>query len=382
MKPRNCGSQSSDPTNTLEIGDSPFPSEETLVMDRTDLKQRETEQALLAAIVNSSEDAIVSKDLNGIVTSWNQAAERIYGWKAEEIIGKSKALVIPPDLPNELSFILERIKAGERVEHYETNRVRKDGTRIDVAISVSPVINAHGQIMGAATIVRDITERKRIERELQQKHAEVDALNERLRRAMTETHHRVKNNLQVIAAMIEMQMLEHIAEKVVPLEDYRQLKAHIHTLAIIHDLLSASVKEDEDAQRVSVKDVLDNLLPMLEQTAWNKAVHYSIEDARLTSKLCVSLALILNELAANALKHGNQEADILFQVDGATAQLVVSDDGPGFPADFDPLQAAHMGLELVESLVRADLKGRSTYTNRPEGGGRVVVTFFLPPNVE
>ena len=171
-----------------------------------------------------------------------------------------------------------------------------------MAISVSPVNTPQGQIIGAATIVRDITERKRIERELQQKHAEVEALNVRLRRSMIETHHRVKNNLQIISAMIEMQMLEHKAEKTVPLEDYQQLKAHIHTLAIIHDLLSASIKEDEDAQRVSVKAVLDKLLPMLEQTAWNKAVRYSIDDAKLTSKLCVSLALILNELVTQCLQ--------------------------------------------------------------------------------
>lgn len=238
-----------------------------------DGKHQVTEQALLAAIVTSSEDAIVSKDLNGIVTSWNAAAERIYGWKAEEIVGKSKGLVIPPDLPNELEFILDMIKAGERIEHYETQRIRKDGRVIEVAISVSPVNDPQGHSIGAATIVRDITERKEIERELRQKQLEVEALNIRLQRSMAETHHRVKNNLQVIAAMIEMQMLDHNAETTVPMENYHQLKSHVHTLAIVHDLLSSSVKEDGDAQRVSVKAVLDKLLPMLERTAWKKAVH-------------------------------------------------------------------------------------------------------------
>jgi PAS domain S-box-containing protein len=345
----------------------------------TDLQRRGTEQALLAAIVSSSEDAIVSKDLDGIVTSWNRAAERIYGWKAEEIIGKSKGLVIPPDLPNELPSILEKIRAGERIEHYETSRIRKDGRRIEVTISVSPVRNTEGQITGAATIVRDITERKRIERELHQKHSEVESLNVRLRRFMAETHHRVKNNLQIISAMIEMQMLEHKDERTVPLEEYGQLKAHIHTIAVIHDLLSASIKEDEDVQRVSVKAVLEKLLPMLEQTAWNKAVRYSIDEAKLTSKQCVALSLILNELVTNALKHGRKEADVVFQIKGAQARLEVWDDGPGFPEGFDPIEASHMGLELVESLVRADLKGHSLFSNRPEGGGRVVVTFPLPP---
>jgi PAS domain S-box-containing protein len=340
----------------------------------------EAEQALLAAIVSSSEDAIVSKDLDGIVTSWNAAAERIYGWKAEEIIGKAKALVIPPSRPNELTTILERIKAGQRIEHFETQRIRKDGRIIEVAISVSPILDLQGRVTGAATFVRDISERRRTERELQYRQAEVEALNIRLRHAMRETHHRVKNNLQVISAMIEMQMLEHRGEKSIPLEDYSQLKTHIHTLAIVHDLLSAGIKEMEDTQRVSVKAVLDKLLPMLQQTAWNKAVRYSIDDAGLTSKLCVSLTLILNELVTNALKHGKTETEVIFHSDGAKAQLEVSDDGPGFPEGFHPLKDANMGLELVESLVRTDLNGRSIYGNRPEGGGRVVVTFLLPPD--
>ncbi len=352
------------------------------MIDRSDSNPLFNEQAFLAAIVNSSEDAIVSKDLNGIVTSWNRAAERIYGWKAEEIIGKSKALLIPPDLPNELPTILQKVRAGEQIEHYETRRVRKDGNLIDVEISVSPVNDPAGRIIGAATIVRDISARKQTERELQQKHAEIEALNVRLRRFMAETHHRVKNNLQLIAAMIEMQMLAYQGEKVVPLEDYRQLKAHIHTLAVVHDLLSASIKEDEDAQRVSIKAVLDRLLPMLAQTAWNKAVHYCIDEAMVTSKVCVSLALIMNELVTNAFKHGNKEADVLFHVDRAQAQLIVSDDGPGFPEGFDPMDAAHLGLELVENLVLADLRGQSTYSNRAEGGGQVVVTFMLPPEDE
>jgi len=120
----------------------------------------------LAAIVASSDDAIVSKDLNGIVTSWNAAAERIYGYSAEEIVGKSKAVVIPPELPDELSSILDKIRAGERIEHYDTVRRRKDGARIPLSVSVSPVRDAGGQIIGAATIARDISERKQLERRL------------------------------------------------------------------------------------------------------------------------------------------------------------------------------------------------------------------------
>jgi PAS domain S-box-containing protein len=230
-----------------------------------------------------------------------------------------------------------------------------------------------------AMLFRDITAARRSERILRDHVEEIAALNARLQRAMTETHHRVKNNLQMIAAMIEMQMQEHRAEQTMPIEEFAQLKTHIHTLSIVHELLTQSMKEAEDDQRVSTQAVLDQLLPMLHQTAWNREVRFTVEEVRLTAKQCVALALVLNELVTNALKHGHQEAEVFFRVEGAQAMLDVLDDGPGFPAGFDPMQAANMGLELVESLIRTDLKGRSRYETRPKGGGRVLVSFPLPP---
>ncbi len=223
-----------------------------------------------------------------------------------------------------------------------------------------------------------IIERAQADKTLQDRAAEISALNARLQHSMTETHHRVKNNLQVVSAMIEMQMQEYETENAVPLEQYRQLKAHIHTLAIVHDLLTKSVKEEEDAQRVQAKTVLDKLLPMLQQTAWNQLITYSVEEARLSSKQCIALSLVLNELVSNALKHGGKEANVNFCIEGEYAVLEVCDDGNGFAPDFNPRRAANMGLELVESLVRTDLKGTACYDTRPEGGGRVTVTFALP----
>src|SRR5687767_9650680 len=120
--------------------------------------------AFLAAIVESSVDAIKTKTLDGTLTFWNRACERMYGYTAAEAIGRNVSLVIAPERPNELTEILTRIVAGERVEHYETERVRKDGARIDVSISVSPIRNDAGKVIGAATIARDVTERKRSER--------------------------------------------------------------------------------------------------------------------------------------------------------------------------------------------------------------------------
>ena len=223
-----------------------------------------------------------------------------------------------------------------------------------------------------------IIERAQADKKLKDRAQEISALNARLQHSMTETHHRVKNNLQVVSAMIEMQMQEYETENAVPLEQYRQLKAHIHTLAIVHDLLTKSVKEEEDAQRVSAKAVLDKLLPMLQQTAWNQSIGFSVSEASLSSKQCIALALVLNELVSNALKHGDKKAEVTFRVEGECAVLEVCDDGDGFPESFDPRRAANMGLELVESLVRTDLRGKSRYETRHEGGGRVTVTFALP----
>ena len=115
----------------------------------------------LASIVGSCDDAILTIDLDGIITSWNAAAERLYGYTVEEAIGKPTAMLIPPNRRDEEPAIFERIKRGERVEHYETVRQRKHGSLIDVSLTISPVRNAQGKIIGASKVFRDITERKR-----------------------------------------------------------------------------------------------------------------------------------------------------------------------------------------------------------------------------
>ncbi len=117
-------------------------------------------ESLLAALVDSSDDAIVSKSLDGTVLSWNSAAERVYGYAAGEIIGRPITILISPDRPDEMPEILDRIRRGERVEHYETVRIRKDGNRIAISLSVSPIHDSEGRTVGASSIARDVTERK------------------------------------------------------------------------------------------------------------------------------------------------------------------------------------------------------------------------------
>ncbi len=122
--------------------------------------------SLLAAIVESSDDAIIGKTLDGIITSWNRGAENLYGYSAEEAKCKPVSILMPPNRADELGKIIESIKRGERVQHYETQRMRKDGTIIEVSLTVSPIRDSTGRIIGASTIARDITERKRLEEEL------------------------------------------------------------------------------------------------------------------------------------------------------------------------------------------------------------------------
>jgi len=129
--------------------------------DVTERRRAEEARSQLAAIVESSDDAIVGKTLDAIVTTWNAGAERLYGYTPDEAVGKSVDLVMPPDRPDELSSLMQKLGRGERVEDYETVRVRKDGRRVDVALTISPVKNAAGEIIGASTIARDISERKR-----------------------------------------------------------------------------------------------------------------------------------------------------------------------------------------------------------------------------
>jgi PAS domain S-box-containing protein len=337
--------------------------------DITEQKQAEQARAHLVAIVRSSDDAIISKDLNGIITSWNPAAERIYGYRADEVLGKSKSLLIPPEMPDELPNILRKIRAGERIELYETVRVRKDGKRIHLSMSVSPVFDAGGRIAGASTIARDISERLR---HLQ----EIEALNARLRRSLQETHHRVKNNLQVISALADIQM-EH-DQAMVPVAALARIGQHTRSLAAVHDLLTQEAKADGSTDSISTQATLDKLIPLLQATTGGRRITYMVEDFRLPVREGASLALLISELISNAVKHGRLDIELTLTRRGDSALLEVYDDGPGFPPDFDWREAANTGMELIDSTGRHDLHGTISYQNRPEGGAHVVVTFPVP----
>lgn len=146
--------------------------------DFTERKQAERTTGLLAAIVDSSDDAVISKNLDGTITTWNTGAQRIFGYSAEEAIGRQITMLIPPDRLSEETIILERLKRGERIDHYETIRLRKDGIPLHISLTISPVKDGHGRIIGASKIARDITERKQVEQALAERALLLDLSND------------------------------------------------------------------------------------------------------------------------------------------------------------------------------------------------------------
>jgi len=148
--------------------------------DVTVRKRAERSTGLLAAIVDSSDDAIISKNLNGVITSWNRGAERLFGYTAEEAIGQHITLIIPADRRNEETEILARLRRGERIDHFETVRVRKDRTLLDISLTISPLKDLNGNVTGASKVARDITERKRAEQALRDSENRLRSLSERL----------------------------------------------------------------------------------------------------------------------------------------------------------------------------------------------------------
>ena len=205
--------------------DGKFVHSRCFTRDITEHKWAQDADALLSAIVDSSDDAIISKDLNGVITSWNKSAERLFGYMPSEAVGRSITMLIPPDRLDEEPKILERLKHGERVDHFETIRVRKDGSRLDISLTISPVKDADGRVVGASKVARDITEHKRIE---QERHEFSRELEKQVRKRTAELE---EANRALLKDMEERQKLEEQFHQSQKLESVGVLAA-----GVAHDL--------------------------------------------------------------------------------------------------------------------------------------------------
>lgn len=235
-----------------------------------------------AAIVESSQDAILSKDLNGIITSWNQGAEQLFGYTAEEVIGKSVTILIPADRQSEEPTILARIRHGERVDHYETVRRHKDGALIDISLTVSPIRGPDGQVVGASKIARDISYRRR-ERAQQELF-------------LGEMQHRVKNLAAVIDGLARMSQPKNEPA----------VEAFVKTfLGRVHALLmSGELVVTSNAREANLRQVFETVLKPFVDPSKPPPISLDGPPVQLPESTAGGLGLAAHELATNALKYG------------------------------------------------------------------------------
>ena len=250
-----------------------------LLIDITERHANEVQAAQLAAIVATSDDAIASKTLEGRVTSWNAAATRLFGYTPEEMIGQSITRIIPPELLEEEDRILAQLRRGERIDHYETVRVAKDGRRIDVSLCVSPLRDKTGRVIGASKIARDISDRKQAE------------MLQRL--LVQELNHRVKNTLATIQAIANQSMRRAKS----PAEFVRGFSGRVQALARTHELLTQT-----RLQGAEIMDVVRD--QVLLGGADDGRIEISGPTLMLDAQGAMNLALVVHELATNARKYG------------------------------------------------------------------------------
>ncbi|MFZ1430546.1 MAG: PAS domain S-box protein [Geminicoccaceae bacterium] len=239
------------------------------------------EHALLAAIVENSDDAIASKDLSGIVTSWNHAAERLFGYTAQEIVGRPIAVLAAPGREDEMPLILERIRRGERIDHHDTLRRRKDGSLVEVSLTVSPIRDRRGRIIGASKIARDISAQRRMEEERELR--------------LGELRHRVRNLLGMVGAIVHQTAVKGISA-----QEYRDI--------LMGRLAALTVAHEAAFQTETGTDLTALIIRLLDPYVHGPSGELLTIEAGPTVNVprtkVQALAFVLHELATNAVKHG------------------------------------------------------------------------------
>lgn len=318
-----------------------------MLVDITDRKRAEEHAQRLASIVESSDDAIVSKSLDGVIISWNRGAQRLFGYTAAEAVGQPIGMLIPSDRSDEEPGILARIRRGEKIDHYETVRQRKDGCLIDISLTVSPVRNAEGRIIGASKIARDVTESKRAREQ------QVLLVNEMM--------HRVKNTLAIVQA-IAIQTLRTASAK-----EREAFFARLQALAGAHDLLM-----NENWRQASLRDVVDRALKPFQENRRERFLVDVPDGVWLDSHKSCLLMMVLHELATNAVKYGalsnaSGRVRLTCEVrrDGETNQFELFWQESGGPP-VEPPQHKGFGSLLIRRAIE-DEQGKARLDFNPAG---------------
>ncbi|WP_234906366.1 PAS domain S-box protein [Rhizobium rhizogenes] len=317
----------------------------SVVTDISERKRAQEVERRLAAIIASSDDAILSTDLNMMITSWNSGAERLYGHSAEEAIGHSVMMLVPDDRSEEEPAILAQIRAGQKVEPYETKRRHSDGKLVDVLLSVSPIYDTYGRIVGASKIAHDISAKKEAEH---------------LQSVLAgELNHRVKNVLATVMAISRQTLGRDDVDKA----SVETFDARLASMARAHDLLIHGKWEEADLMAV----INQALSPYPRER-----FEISGPAIKLAPRTVVSISLSLHELATNAAKYGalsvpdGHVAIIWSSEAGDTDRLRLRWQETGGPAVKPPTRKG-FGSRLIENLLAAELNGKVKISYEPSG---------------
>ena len=312
----------------------------SMLVDVTERSAAAEAALRLASIVDSSDDAIVSKDLSGTIRTWNAGAERLFGYTADEVVGKPITILMPPDRADEGPDILGRIVRGEHVDHYETVRRRKDGSLVDISLTVSPLKARDGRIIGASKIARDIGERKRGQEQAQL--------------LVSEMKHRLKNSLSIVQAIAAQTMAS-----VTP-QEQAAFVGRLQALAGAQDLLTL-----KNLKSVPLREVLQRALAPFQERHAERIVLDGVDDVWLDAGKVTLLSMGLHELATNAAKYGalsndNGMVHLTWRVapaqSGRRVQLVWQEQG-GPPVE--PPARKGFGSLLLEQALKAELGSAS-----------------------
>lgn len=368
-------------------------------MDVAERRQQDADAALrLAAIVESSEDAIIGKDLDGIVTNWNTGAERMYGYRPQEIVGRHISMLTVPGDEEDVERIMQRLRRGEHILHYETRRMRKDGEILQVALTISPIRNAAGKIIGASTIARDITEIKRAEQTLRM--TEKLAATGRLAASIA---HEINNPMASVTNL--MYLLQHHPTLDEGARQYVSLaQEELDRITHIVRQMLGFYRESDAPVPVSIKDVVDNVLVLYARKLRNAHIEverrYSYEGT--VRAFPGEVRQVFSNLLVNAIEAVGQRGKIVVRVQSARnwsypdregVRVIVADNGPGISAQnrrrvFEPFfttkgeRGTGLGLWVSEGIVRKHggaIRVRSS--DRPGRHG-TCFSVFLPEEAE
>jgi PAS domain S-box-containing protein len=382
---------------------------------------------LLAAIVDSSGDAIVSKTLDGVVTSWNTGAERLFGYTIQEAVGQHISFIVPLDRRDEEAAILERLRGGQRVEHFETVRVRKDGTTIDISLTISPVIDSTGKIVGASKIARDITQRKQVDRALRESEERFRVLADALdTQVQFRTQELQRRNAEILQ---QAEQLRDLTGQMMQPQDAerRHIARELHdsagqTLAVL-GMNIARLAEDANndpgqlAKDIeSVQDLVKHLTqeirttsyllhpPLLDESGLSSALQWYVQGLadrsgldidldipehfeRLSPEMEVVIFRIVQECLTNTHRHsGSKTARIVVARKGENVYVEVQDHGKGMSRErFAEVQSHGTGVGLRGMRERAHQLHGDLSIESNSLGTKISATFpakTLPANEE